>query len=73
MSSGMDIDLHRPPLPPQTQTPILDYPHRNTLIPRAIADGHRLELYVLVTPEYDFIERDLISRTQPPWNKKGIC
>ena len=44
----------------------------NTLIQTAIAASHRLELYVLPTPDYERIEEDLINRLQPPWNKKGI-
>jgi len=46
--------------------------HLNTLIHRAVADGSHLELYVLVTPDYDSIERELIATLQPPWNIRGI-
>ena len=46
--------------------------HLNTLIQRAVTDGHRLELYILATPDYDSIERTLIATLQPPWNIRGI-
>ena len=46
--------------------------HLNIVIHQSIIDGHRLELFVLLTPEYDFIETGLIAKLQPPWNIRGI-
>lgn len=44
----------------------------NRLIQEAITAGHRLDLYVLPTPDHQRIEDELIEKLQPPWNKKGI-
>ena len=45
----------------------------NNLIYRAINEGRHLELYIIVTPEFDAIERELIARFQPPWNIQGTA
>lgn len=44
----------------------------NNLIYRAILDGRTLALYVIVTSDFDSIERELIARLQPEWNRRGI-
>ena len=44
----------------------------NNLIYQALMDGRRLELYVITTDDFDAIERDLILRLQPNWNRRGI-
>ncbi|MEI6406995.1 MAG: hypothetical protein WCO85_05645 [Actinomycetes bacterium] len=46
--------------------------HLNIVIHQSIIDGHRLELFVLLTPDFDLIETGLIAKLQPPWNKRGI-
>lgn len=46
--------------------------HLNMLIHHSIIEGHRLELFVLLTPDFDLIETGLIAKLQPPWNIRGI-
>ena len=43
----------------------------NNLIYRAIKEGRHLELYLILTPEFDAIEKELIAQYQPPWNIQG--
>lgn len=45
----------------------------NNLIYLALVEGRSLELYVITTPDFDAIERKLISQLQPEWNRRGIC